>query len=62
MKMKEIMEIIRLLAVTQGFYQRLLSALLSVLCTDPYKWAELTERLEAQNFRSSADIVAYFEG
>lgn len=60
MKMNEIMEIITKMGRSQSFYNGLRKHIVFDL-TGPEK-TEVTQRLEAQNFKTAMDIVDYFEG
>jgi len=59
MKRNEIMEWIKKLAASQGFYGRLLHAINSM---DNNDREALFEHLEAQNFAGPVDLVMYIEG
>ena len=59
MKRNEIMEWIKKLAASQGFYCRLLQAINDMGNNDKNA---LFEHLEAQNFAGPVDLVMYIEG
>ena len=61
MKMKEIKEIIKLLASSQGFYGRLLASMETMEEMFPQDYAELVEELESQNFQNAVDLIMYIE-
>ena len=61
MEMKDIMNTIRGLACSQGFYTRLYNDLCDIQNHDPERFAELSDELEAQEFHSPLDVVLYFE-
>ena len=62
MKIKQIMATIRQLAMSQGFYGRLLNMFLDIRENNPEKWSEVVEILEGQHFADPVDMVLYFEG
>lgn len=59
MKEKEILEIFRQLARSQGMYGRLLASI-EDMPEDNYR--ELFDILEAQNFKDPVDLILYVEG
>lgn len=59
MKKDEIIEWIKKLAASQGYYGRLLQAINSM---DNNDREALFEHLEAQNFAGPVDLVMYIEG
>jgi len=59
MKRNEIMEWIKKLAASQGFYCRLLQAINDMDDSDKNV---LFEHLEAQNFADPVDLIMYIEG
>ena len=61
MKMNDIICAIQSLACSQGFYGRLLRAILELKRDDPVAYEELKTELEAQNFRDTLEMVPYFE-
>ena len=61
MNIEEIMAAIRSLAESQGYYGRLYNELWKMQTNDPEKWEEVKNKLEAQNFSDSLDVVMYFE-
>lgn len=61
MDIEQIMAAIRSLAESQGFYGRLYNELWEMQTNDPEKWEEVKNKLEAQNFSDSLDVVMYFE-
>lgn len=61
MNIEEIMAVIRSLAESQGYYGRLYNELWEMQTNDPEKWEEVKNKLEAQNFSDSLDVVMYFE-
>lgn len=58
MKFDEILDVIRKLSMSQGFYGRLLRDIQSL---DEDSLVEFKEVLEAQNFKEPLDVVFYFE-
>lgn len=61
MKIGAILETIRGLAASQGFYGRLYRDLMEVKETNPPGWEKVCHELESQNFRDPVDMVLYFE-
>ena len=59
MKRKEIMEWIKKLAASQGYYGRLLQAINDMDNNDKNA---LFEHLEAQNFTGPVELIMYIEG
>lgn len=58
MKREQILETIRSLAMSQGFYGRLYNDLMS----DPEYCEEAMAFLEAQNFKDPVDLILCIEG
>lgn len=58
MKRNEIMDAIRVLANSQGFYARLLE---SIEALDEVKKEMFFEMMEAQNFKDTVDLVMFLE-
>ena len=58
MKREQILETIRSLAMSQGFYGRLYNNLMS----DPEYCEEAMAFLEAQNFKDPVDLILCIEG
>lgn len=61
MNIEEIMAAIRSLAQSHGYYGRLYNELREMQTNDPDKWEEVKNKLEAQHFNDSLDMVMYFE-
>ena len=61
MKIKQIIATIKQLAMSQGFYGRLLRNLLDIRDNDPEQWTEIVDTLEGQHFADPVDMVLYFE-
>lgn len=59
MKRDEIMNTIKMLASSQGFYSRLYRDIKQIEGTPNYD--ALMDLLEAQDFEDSVDLVMYFE-
>jgi hypothetical protein len=58
----EILDTIKSLASSQGFYGRLLRDLMELKDNDSDAYNELMENWENQNFGSPVDFVIYLEG
>ena len=61
MKMNEIMNTIKRLSLSQGFYDRLYHGIREMEVTDPESYDFLVEELEAHNFTDVLSVVLYFE-
>lgn len=61
MKYNEIKQVIQNLALSQGFYGRILRSLNEVQKNDPETFGQVVEELESQNFNDALDVVLYFE-
>ena len=61
MNIRQILNSIRQLAMSQGFYGRLLRSLLEIRDNDPEGWTEIVDTLEGQHFADDLDMVLYFE-
>ena len=61
MKMQAILDAIRDLSYSQGFYGRLYRALQDLHENDPDQFESVKNELEAQNFADTVDMVLYFE-
>ena len=61
MNIEQIMEAIQGLASSQGFYERLYRRLASVRASNPDGWDAIVGELESQGFKSTLDVVLYFE-
>ena len=61
MKMYEILESIKALAGSQGFYGRLYHQIMDYKKNNPAVYKKLAKELEAQNFKDTVDMVLYFE-
>ena len=59
MKFEELLEIIRILARSQGFYSRLLDALEDAT---PKQIKEVKKVWESKNFKDEVEFVMYLEG
>lgn len=61
MKIDAILDLIRSLACSQGFYGRLYRDLISTRNNDPDRWANIVEELESQNFTDDLSVILYLE-
>lgn len=61
MDREAILDTIASLAQSQGFYGRLLRAIMEVKEADEERYEEFMQALEAQNFADPVDMVLYFE-
>lgn len=62
MKMKDILNAIKELANSQGFYGRLLRDLTELQQNDLKQYNSIKEELESQNFHDTLDLIMYLEG
>ena len=62
MKMNEILDNIKMLANSQGFYGRLYRDLMDIKAENPDEYNEIVKQLESQNFGSTLDLIMYLEG
>lgn len=58
MKMNQIMDTIKMLSMSQGFYGRLYRQIMEL---DAEDYDRVAEELESQNFSDAVDMVLYFE-
>lgn len=61
MDREQIMQVIRSLAKSQGFYGRLLYGIQELQKNDPEEADRLLSVLEAQKFNDALDVILYFE-
>ncbi len=61
MKMNEILENIKMLACSQGFYGRLYNAIIELKENDENAYNDFKAKLEEKNFKDTLDLVMYFE-
>ena len=61
MNVVQVIEVIKDLAKSQGFYSRLYETILEVKQNDEAAFNECAKAVEAQNFRDSVDVVLFFE-
>lgn len=61
MNREQIMQVIRMLAKSQGFYSRLLENLMEMRDERPDELDNYLSLLESKNFQDELDIVLYFE-
>lgn len=62
MKINEILSLIRLLAMSQGFYGRLYNDIMELKSYDPMGYNYFVEELEARNFKDKFDFIMFVEG
>lgn len=61
MSFDEILNVIKSLANSQGFYSRLYKNILDLEENDPYSFSNLKKSMENKNFKDPVDVVLYFE-
>lgn len=61
MNRDEIMDAIKMLASSQGFYSRMYSSLCEMRDNDPDEFDRNMTILEEQNFGDAVDMVMFFE-
>lgn len=59
---EQVVEVIEMLADSQGFYGRLLEDILYFEENDPLKYEIFKTVIEKQGFQSPVDVVMFFEG
>lgn len=62
MKMEELLNIIKQLANSQGFYGRLLRELEEIKQQEPIKYADIVEKWEAKKFTDAVQFILWLEG
>lgn len=58
---EEVIDVVRTLSQSQGFYGRLLQNIEQLKRCNPDQYEELLDEFEAQQFKDSVDVVLYFE-
>ena len=61
MNVLQVLDVIRDLSHSQGFYSRLYETVLELKQNDEAAFNEFAKVVEAQNFRDSVDVVLFFE-
>ena len=59
---EEVVDVIEMLADSQGFYGRLLEEILYIEENDPLKYEIFKTVIEKQEFKNPVDVVMFFEG
>lgn len=62
MNIEEVVDVIEMLADSQGFYGRLLEEILYIEENDPLKYEIFKTVIEKQEFQDPVDVVMFFEG
>lgn len=62
MNIDQILDEIKSLSHSQGFYGRLYERLMEIKNTDEEEWRFTVEELESRKFKDTLDMVMYFEG
>ena len=62
MKMEDLLNIIRELSISQGFYGRLLYELEELKSTNPRAYKDVVKDWESKNFTDSLDFIIWLEG
>jgi hypothetical protein len=62
MNIEEVVDVIEMLADSQGFYGRLLEEILYIEENDPLKYEIFKTVIEKQEFQNPVDVVMFFEG
>lgn len=57
----EILDVIKDLSHSQGFYGRLLNSIMEFKNSYPDNWNSVVNELESQHFTCPLDVVLYFE-
>ena len=61
MDIEEVVDVIEMLADSQGFYGRLLEEILYIEENCPKKYEAFREVIEKQEFKDPVDVVLFFE-
>lgn len=61
MKIDAILDVIKKMALSQGFYGRLYDGLMEAKQYDPDSYADAVDVLEAQNFSDPVDLILFLE-
>lgn len=61
MSMNAILETIKDLSYSQGFYGRLLRSIMELKENDAEEYERLADYLEGQNFKDAVEMVLFFE-
>ena len=58
---EEVIDVIKSLSQSQGFYGRLYQAIMNLKSDDPDRYEQYLDHLQTQNFKDEVDVVLYFE-
>lgn len=61
MNVIQVIDVIRELSHSQGFYSRMYERILEIQRNEPECFENFKREVEAQNFKDSVDVVLYFE-
>ena len=61
MNVIQVIDVIRELSHSQGFYSRMYERILELHRNDPECFESFKREVEAQNFKDPVDVVLYFE-
>lgn len=61
MNMTQILDTIKRLAQSQGFYQRLYDRIMNLKENDPKTFEDYKNLLESQKFKDEIDVILHFE-
>ena len=61
MNVIQVIDVIRELSHSQGFYSRMYERILELHRNDPECFEDFKREVEAQNFKDPVDVVLYFE-
>lgn len=61
MDIEDVVDVIEMLADSQGFYGRLLEEILYIEENNPEKYEVFRELIEKQEFKDPVDVVLFFE-
>lgn len=59
--MEDILKLIRSLALSQGFYGRLLRYIIELRENDPEVYLDLVDEWESKHFKTDLDFILYLE-
>lgn len=62
LNIEEVVEVVEMLADSQGFYGRLLEEILYIEENEPNKYEVFKTIIEKQEFKDPVDVALFFEG
>lgn len=59
---EEVIDVIKMLSQSQGFYGRLLEEIMYIKENDPMSFEVFKDMIEKEEFENPVDVVLFFEG